>query len=375
VQKVAPAKTPQVVGKLLDLDADEETIRALLDSVRLLCPVDPLVEEVERRNRLRLLQPWLEARLRDGATDQGTHNALGKIYVTLNKDPQAWLKSNLYYDSKVVGKFCEKLDPYLAYLAYRRANGACDAELIEVTNRNGLFKDQARYLVERQDLALWETVLVDENPHRRDLIDQVTSTALPETKNADEVSTTVKAFMTAKLPNELIGLLEKLVLSGGEFHANRNLQNLLILTAVKTAHEPGAPEGRAMEYINRLDAYDGREIAKIALRDEYQLFEEAFTICEQDAAGAHARAHMRARTRGANAETAAAELAGALEARAHHTSPRVASLPSLPSLPTTRSPSLPLGAQTRSSATTSRPSRCCWTRRRTWTARPSTRSA
>ena len=285
VQKVAPAKTPQVVGKLLDLDADEETIRALLDSVRLLCPVDPLVEEVERRNRLRLLQPWLEARLRDGATDQGTHNALGKIYVTLNKDPQAWLKSNLYYDSKVVGKFCEKLDPYLAYLAYRRANGACDAELIEVTNRNGLFKDQARYLVERQDLALWETVLVDENPHRRDLIDQVTSTALPETKNADEVSTTVKAFMTAKLPNELIGLLEKLVLSGGEFHANRNLQNRLSLTAVKTAHEPGAPEGRAMEYINRLDAYDGREIAKIALRDEYQLFEEAFTICEQTLRG------------------------------------------------------------------------------------------
>ena len=278
VQKVAPAKTPQVVGKLLDLDADEETIRALLDSVRLLCPVDPLVEEVEKRNRLRLLQPWLEARLRDGATDNGTHNALGKIYVTLNKDPQAWLKSNLYYDSTVVGKFCEKLDPYLAYLAYRRANGACDGELIEVTNRNGLFKDQARYLVERQDLALWERVLVDENPHRRDLIDQVTSTALPETKNADEVSTTVKAFMTAKLPNELIGLLEKLVLSGGEFHANRNLQNLLILTAVKTAHEPGAPEGRAMEYINRLDAYDGREIAKIALRDEYQLFEEAFTI-------------------------------------------------------------------------------------------------
>jgi clathrin heavy chain len=263
VQKVAPAKTPQVVGKLLDLDADEETIRALLDSVRLLCPVDPLVEEVERRNRLRLLQPWLEARLRDGATDQGTHNALGKIYVTLNKDPQAWLKSNLYYDSKVVGKFCEKLDPYLAYLAYRRANGACDAELIEVTNRNGLFKDQARYLVERQDLPLWERVLRDDNPHRRELIDQVTSTALPETKNPDEVSTTVKAFMAAKLPNELIGLLEKLVLGGGEFATNRNLQNLLILTAIKCARDPGAPEGRAMEYISRLDGFDGKEIAKV----------------------------------------------------------------------------------------------------------------
>ena len=46
VQKVAPTKTPLVVGKLLDLDAEEEFIRALLDSVRLMCPVEPLVEEV-----------------------------------------------------------------------------------------------------------------------------------------------------------------------------------------------------------------------------------------------------------------------------------------------------------------------------------------
>lgn len=279
VQKVAPAKTPQVVGKLLDLDADEEFVKGLLDAVRVLCPVEPLVEEVEKRNRIRMLLPWLEARLKDGAVDPATHNALGKIYVTLNKDPQTWLKSNTYYDSKVVGKFCEKLDPFLAYLAYKRAAGACDDELIAVTNKNGLWKDQARYLVERQDLALWAKVLTDENPHRRDLIDQITSTALPETKSPDEVSTTVKAFMNAALPNELIGLLEKLVLAGSsEFANNRNLQNLLILTAVKCAHDPGAPEGRAMEYIQRLDNFDGREIAKIALRDEYALYEEAFTI-------------------------------------------------------------------------------------------------
>jgi acetyl-CoA acetyltransferase len=33
-----------------------------------------------------------------------------------------------------------------------------------------------------------------------------------------------------------------------------------------------------MDYITRLDNYDGKEIAKIALRDEYQLYEEAVTI-------------------------------------------------------------------------------------------------
>ena len=121
-------------------------------------------------------------------------------------------------------------------------------------------------------------MLGDDNPHRRELIDQVTGTALPETKNPDEVSTTVKAFMAAQLPTELIGLLEKLVLGGGEFAANKNLQNLLILTAIRCAHEPGAPEGRAMEYIHRLDNFDGKEIAAIALREEYQLAEEAYTI-------------------------------------------------------------------------------------------------
>jgi clathrin heavy chain len=69
-----------------------------------------------------------------------------------------------------------------------------------VTQENGLFKDLARYLVERQDLALWTRVLKPEGfdesapeaPSRRYLLDQVVQTALPETKNADEVSSTVK---------------------------------------------------------------------------------------------------------------------------------------------------------------------------------------
>lgn len=41
---------------------------------------------------------------------------------------------------------------------------------------------------------------------------QVVQTALNETTNPDDVSITVKAFMSADLPNELIELLEKIVL-------------------------------------------------------------------------------------------------------------------------------------------------------------------
>lgn len=87
----------------------------------------------------------------------------------------------------VLGKFCEKLDPSLAFLAYRRANGECDEDLIRVTNENGLYKDQARYLIEKRDGELWAKVLSEENQSRRALIDQVVQTALPETENAEQV--------------------------------------------------------------------------------------------------------------------------------------------------------------------------------------------
>jgi len=268
VQRINPVNTPTVVGSLLDLDCPEDYVRNLVMNVRNLCPVEPLVEAAEKRNRLKLLLPWLEARLAEGNIEPATHNAIGKIYIDSNKNPEQFLVHNQFYDSKVLGKYCEKRDPYLAFVAYKR--GLCDYELIEVTNKNGLFKNQARYLVERQDQELWAYVLNDNNEFKRSVIDQVVQTALPESKNPEEVSSTVKAFMTADLPNELIELLEKIVIEGHEFAGNRNLQNLLILTAIK------ADRTRVMDYINRLDNFDAPDIANIAIGSG--LFEEAFTI-------------------------------------------------------------------------------------------------
>jgi len=275
VQKVNPMKTAFVAGALLDADCSEDFVRALILSVRAMAPAEQLVEEVEKRNRLKLLQPWLEARVNEGVQEAPVHNALMKIYIDMNNRPEEYLAQNMYYDSKVVGEYCEKRDPQLSFLAYKR--GLCDDELIDVTNRHGLYKQQARYLVERQDLDLWGKVLTppegetEENEHRRALIDAVVQTALPETKNPDVVSTTVKAFMTAELPNELIELLDKIVLSSGsEFAENKNLQNLLILTAIK------ADKSRVMDYINRLNNYDMPDIANIAVGSE--LYEEALVI-------------------------------------------------------------------------------------------------
>jgi len=200
--------------------------------------------------------------------EPATHNALAKIYIDSNNNPERFLKENAFYDSRVVGKYCEKRDPHLACVAYER--GQCDRELIKVCNENSLFKSEARYLVKRRDPDLWVEVLNEANQFRRPLIDQVVQTALSETQDPEDISVTVKAFMTADLPNELIELLEKIVLDNSVFSDHRNLQNLLILTAIK------ADRSRVMEYINRLDNYDAPDIANIAISN--QLFEEAFAI-------------------------------------------------------------------------------------------------
>ncbi|KAG4966379.1 hypothetical protein JHK82_040561 [Glycine max] len=160
VQKVNPGNAPLVVGQLLDDECPEDFIKGLILSVRSLLPVEPLVEECEKRNRLRLLTQFLEHLVSEGSQDVHVHNAL--------------------------------------------------------------------------------------------------------------VSAAVKAFMTADLPHELIELLEKIVLQNSAFSGNFNLQNLLILTAIK------ADPSRVMDYINRLDNFDGPAVGEVAV--EANLYEEAFAI-------------------------------------------------------------------------------------------------
>ena len=76
-------------------------------------------------------------------------------------------------------------------------------------------------MVRRRDGDLWAVVLQEDNEYRRQLIDQVVQTALSETQDPEDISVTVKAFMTADLPNELIELLEKIVLDNSVFSEHR----------------------------------------------------------------------------------------------------------------------------------------------------------
>ena len=94
VQKVNPARTPVVIGGLLDVDCDETIIKSLLMSVTGSVPVDQLVEEVEKRNRLKLILPWLELRVQENSQDPAVYNALAKIYIDSNNNPEVFLKEN-----------------------------------------------------------------------------------------------------------------------------------------------------------------------------------------------------------------------------------------------------------------------------------------
>lgn len=220
-----------------------------------------------------MLTAFLEARFQDRLQDPGLHNALAKIYIdTGNKDVEDFLIKNQFYDSKIVGRYCEERNPDLAFVAYKRGWGSCDEELIRVTNTNLLFRKQARYLVERQSTDLWGTVLDPENKCRQEVIDQVVQTALPETKNVDEVACTVQAFIKADIPNQLIELLERIVLHNSDFADNKDLQNLLILTAIRSETT------RVMDYINRLDNYDGIKLANMCKEEQHGLYEEALVI-------------------------------------------------------------------------------------------------
>ncbi|KAF6756119.1 hypothetical protein DFP72DRAFT_846886 [Ephemerocybe angulata] len=238
VQRVNSVRTPQVVGCLLDVDCDESTIKCLLASVTDNFRIEELVQEVEQRTRY----GW--------QSNPAVYDAVAKIYIDSNNNPEQFLKENNIHEPLVIGKFCE--------------------ELIAMTNASTMYKQQARYLIKRRQPELWAQVLSQENMHRRTLIDQIVSTAIPECTNPNDVSITVKAFLQADLPMELIELLEKIVIEPSPFSENKNLQTLLLLTAIRS------DKGKVVGYINKLQNYDAAEIAKIAT--EHRLYEEALTI-------------------------------------------------------------------------------------------------
>ncbi|KAG9438371.1 hypothetical protein H6P81_021683 [Aristolochia fimbriata] len=153
-QNVNPGNAPLVVVQLLDDECPEDFIKGLTLSVRSLLPEDLLLEQYEERNRLHLLTQFLDHFVRESSQDVFVHISLGKIIGDSNNNPEHFLQPILTMT----------LEWWL----------------------------QARYVVERMDPELWEKILSPDNEFRRQLIDQVVSTSLPESKSPEQVSAAVK---------------------------------------------------------------------------------------------------------------------------------------------------------------------------------------
>ena len=271
VQRRNPSKTPQVVGALLDCNGDEKFIKEVLNAAGTMCPVAELVEEVESRGRLHIILPWLEARKAEKKTDPALYNALGKIYVDTDNHPEEFLLTNTYYDPIELGKYCENRNTTLAFVAYKKAKK--DDQVLALTIQNGMWKELARYLVNRQDPQLWNRVLsIDDQRKRTHLVEAVQQTALPESKVVEEVTATVTAFLNANMNTELTSILDQIVLHG-EFRNNKALEDLLIISAVKSRPD------KVMEYVNNLSNYSAENMAEVA--SKAKLYEVAFAIYDK----------------------------------------------------------------------------------------------
>lgn len=270
VQRRNPGRTPAVIGALIDCGSSEEYIKTILVAAGAMCPIEGLIDAVEERGRLKMLLPWLEARKAERKTDAALHNALAKVYIDLDMKAKEFLETNEFYEPLVIGKYCENRDPNLSYVAYKRGN--CHREVIEITTRNGMWKQLARHLVQQQDLELWRAVLADDTPGRKSLVEAVQQSALPEAQNPEEVSVTVRAFMNADMTGALTSLLDQIVVHG-RFRRNRFLENLLLMSAIR------ARKDKVMEYVNTLQDYDAKDIATIATGAE--LHEVAFVVYDK----------------------------------------------------------------------------------------------
>ncbi|CCW66995.1 unnamed protein product [Phytomonas sp. Hart1] len=270
VMRRSPGKTPQVVQALIECHMSENYIKHVMNAAGAMCPIQELVDVAESTGRLSIIREWIQDRCNERKTDTALFNALGKIYVDCGENPEAFLLENEYYDPMMLGKYCENTDPNLAYIAYTRGN--CSEAIVRLCQKNNMYNHLARYLVKTQDLDLWANVLASDTPERQQLVEAVHQTALPESQISEEVSTTVRGFMNANLIEELTSLLEQIVVHG-QFRKNRYLENLLIMSAIRTRKD------KVMDYIISLENYDAVNIANLAIGAE--LYEVAFTVYER----------------------------------------------------------------------------------------------
>ncbi|RTG80567.1 clathrin heavy chain [Schistosoma bovis] len=144
VQKVNPARLPVVVGGLLDVDCSEDIIKQLMAVVRgtfIIFPTcqfntDELVAEVEKRNRLKLLLPWLESRV---LIDHVKNFDRAYEFAERCNEPAVW--SLLAHAQLAQGSIKEAIDSYV-----KASDPSRFQAVSEAASNSGNWEDLVRYL-------------------------------------------------------------------------------------------------------------------------------------------------------------------------------------------------------------------------------------
>ncbi|PON78992.1 Clathrin, heavy chain [Parasponia andersonii] len=241
------------------------------------CPVDynTITDLFLQRNLIREATAFLLDVLKTNLPEHGflQTKVLEINLVTFPNVADAILANGMFshYDRPRIAQLCEKAGLYVRALQLPDAR-----PLINVCDRFGFVPDLTHYLYTNNMLRYIEGYVQKVNPGNAPLVvGQLLDDECPE----DFIKGLILSVRSLLPVEPLVEECEKrwfscpsilIVLQNSAFSGNFNLQNLLILTAIK------ADPSRVMDYINRLDNFDGPAVGEVAV--EAQLFEEAFAI-------------------------------------------------------------------------------------------------
>ncbi|SIO73338.1 clathrin, heavy polypeptide [Babesia microti strain RI] len=253
---------PKIVKSLLTdstITLDEDRLLELLktlndDQIEAVCTElsqSELVPEV----MYKILTSKLEGLKATSPRYINTFTLLAKISIKKGT-AEHYLSTYTNYDREEVACYCRHSHPELAFIAYK-GDASKQSHLVELAYEKELYETLSKHVLEAQDLQLWSLVLSHEDSDS--FISELTSNVLPECKNSQQVSIAIKALMDAKMNYHLITLLDRLILSKSNFSDNRNLQNLLLVTALREKSD------KLETYIDVCTNCDVNQVAKLAL--------------------------------------------------------------------------------------------------------------
>ncbi|GMN23677.1 hypothetical protein TIFTF001_000226 [Ficus carica] len=203
VQKVNPGNAHLVVGQLLDDECPEDFIKGLILSVRSLLPVEPLVEECEKRNHLRLLTQFLEHLVSEGSQD----NLL--ILTAIKADPSRvmdYINRLDNFDGPAVGEVAVEAQLYEeAFAIFKKFNLNVQAVNVLLDNIRTIER-AVEFAFRVEEDAVWSQVA------KAQLREGLVSDAIESFIRADDVTQFLDVIRAAEDANAYHDLVRYLLM-------------------------------------------------------------------------------------------------------------------------------------------------------------------